>query len=119
MNPVLEQLVGVWYDLKEKAIVCCPQLFGEPHEMRHFNEKAQERGEHEMASFRSTENQEIRQRGQSEYDELGKYGHTKENGSVEPHESGFNEFGGDPNNRISAWQAGWNVTNAIQVSVTI
>lgn len=115
MNPLLEQVIGVWFSLKEKATVCCSQLFGEHGETHHFNDRSGARGEHEMSSFRSTENQEIRMRGQSEYDELGKYGHAKENGTVEPSDTGFNEFGGDPNNRISALQAGWNVTNAIQV----
>ncbi|XP_035824923.1 vesicular GABA transporter-like [Aplysia californica] len=50
-----------------------------------------------------------------------------ENGGVMSHETGWSQFqddlvleeaevGGDPRDKITEWQAGWNVTNAIQVA---
>lgn len=116
---ILDQISDIWYNVKEKAVICCPGAFGqEPGESRHINGNAGPEGRgnsHEMSAFKSFDAADVRPGGQGEYDELGEYGH-KANASIDAGDGeGFNEYGGDPKNKISAWQAGWNVTNAIQV----
>ncbi|XP_015795842.1 vesicular inhibitory amino acid transporter-like [Tetranychus urticae] len=110
---ILDQITDIWFSVKEKTITCCPGVFGAEGETRRVNEGQGARGEHELSDFRSFDKPDVRPPGQSEYDELGEHGY-KANGSIDVVEGEFNEYGGDPRNKISAWQAGWNVTNAIQ-----
>lgn len=115
MNPLMNQLMDAWYHVRQQAVTCCPQLFNGEEKSGQFDERSQVRGDHEMSSFKSFGDANSRPPAMSEYDELGKYGHSKTNGSLDYADAGFNEYAGDPRDKISAWQAGWNVTNAIQV----
>lgn len=119
---ILDQITDIWFNVKEKTITCCPGVFGSEGENKRFNGGTGDgavggSGQHEMSAFKSFDKPDVNTSLQGEYDELGEHGF-KANRSVDVVEGEFNEYGGDPRNKISAWQAGWNVTNAIQVKLT-
>ena len=116
MNPLMDQLMDAWYHVRQQAVTCCPQLFNGEEKSEQVDGCSYVKNDHEMSSFKSFGDHSTRSPNVKEYDELSKYGHSKTNGSLDYADTGFNEFAGDSRDKISAWQAGWNVTNAIQVN---
>ncbi len=119
MEQKLGQLLNAWHTIKDKVETNLPSSCGDAAEKLHFNRHGHSRGDHEMASFRSFDRPEGAvgpSGGFSEFSELDEYDSGKMNGMI--NNEGMTEFGGGggkPGAKISEWQAGWNVTNAIQV----
>ncbi|CAG2102170.1 unnamed protein product [Medioppia subpectinata] len=116
MEQKLGQLIDVWHTIHDKVQSHLPASCTEGGEKVQINRQGHSRGEHEMASFRTFERsdgQTAPPEGYGEYSEMDEY-EGKMNGMV--NNEGTAEFceGGQPGVMISEWQAGWNVTNAIQ-----
>ena len=103
----LDQLLNIWYDLKEKTTACCANVLNQSNEGTEFNRRGQSRGDHELSSFRTFEDTDNKPTA-----DLVENGFDKRTDSVDME---FDEYGCESGAKISAWQAGWNVTNAIQV----
>lgn len=108
----LNQVLKIWYDAKEKTIACWENILHHNDEGVEFSHRDRTRSDHEMSSFQTFYGNDIKAKAQNDFEtELGEHGIDKisESEDVE-----FNEYCGET--QISEWQAGWNVTNAIQVS---
>lgn len=116
MEQWLGQLVNIWHTLQDKIQTHLPSACQEAAEKIHFSRHGHGQGDHEMASFRSFDRPEGAggpSQGYSEFGEVDECDTEKMNGMI------HGEFGegGKPGAKISEWQAGWNVTNAIQVII--
>lgn len=111
----MDEKVSNWVNslsgFKEKIKSRLPESCTEIAEKVHFNRNA---GEHEMGTFKTFERPDGTLASGPEYGEYqdgggppnGHFG----NGGEEQYDVHTGSCG-----KISAWQAGWNVTNAIQV----
>ncbi|RWS06257.1 vesicular inhibitory amino acid transporter-like protein [Dinothrombium tinctorium] len=103
---ILDQMLNAWYTVQEKAKIYCPCFSEGPSESSHINRQ----GEHEMSSFRSFDAPDYTRQAGEEFQEYDEF----EADKVTQMDTGFSEHGVEPGAKISEWQAGWNVTNAIQ-----
>ena len=104
-------LFSIWQNIKAYLPGAC----GDRTELDHFAKHGHNKTDTELSSFRHTEDgdpNEHKIAGTEDYDS-----EWQANGPVGG--EGFEgEFGGK-GSEINEWQAGWNVTNAIQVTSTI
>lgn len=102
----LAQIVQFWQVLKEKVKASLPAACVEA-----LDKATGGAGDHEMAAYSGEPGQQ--QAGmEAEYDEAtGEF--INKPVQQKPNTEEFDEFGGA---KLTEWQAGWNVTNAIQVS---
>ena len=119
MEQKLGQLIDAWHTIQDKVQSHLPSACAEGVEKVHFNRHGHSRGDHEMASFRSFDRPDG-QTGMAEVSteftgEMDEYDQSKMNGMIGNECTGEFGEGGKPGAKISEWQAGWNVTNAIQV----
>lgn len=104
----LAQMVQFWHVLQEKVRANMPSACAEAAAKMGMGGAA---GEHEMSSYKTSEQPE----GQfeAEYDEAtGEFVRRPVAQASIAQDGEFDEFGGA---KLTEWQAGWNVTNAIQV----
>lgn len=123
--PVDEKVSNVFNVLsgfKEKVRSRIPGSCSEAAERMHIN-TGRPRDEHEMGTFKSFDRPDGSM-APGQYGEYGEYqgGGGPNNGN--PFLNGTDEMSQiDPHTglsgKITAWQAGWNVTNAIQVSPSV
>ena len=120
MEQKLGQLIDIWHTVQDKVQSHLPSACAEAAEKVHFNRHGHGRGEHEMSSFRSFDRPDGQMGGPEGFTEfngeMDEYDPSKMNGMLSEGGGEF-EGGGKPGAKISEWQAGWNVTNAIQVSL--
>lgn len=101
-------IFSMWQNVRSHLPGAC----GERTELDHFAKHGHNKSDTEMASYRHTEEEGGGQRiaGTEDYpSDAPVYKSTAGAGEFE------GEFGAEGS--IDEWQAGWNVTNAIQVSV--
>lgn len=121
MDEKVSNLFNSWGEFKEKVKSKIPERYTEAAEKIRINRRrsTNRSTEHEMGTFKSfdrPENPNPFVEGFSEYQEGGEgqsngyYGTT---GDLEQYDAHTGCRG-----KISAWQAGWNVTNAIQVRIS-
>lgn len=109
---LLAQLVQCWHTFQEKVRSSLPSACLEALNLKRPDEPGAGGGEHEMSQYTTDPNTMNGQPVQAVWDEAtGQFiavpaGPPQE---IDP------EFGGD-GSKLTEWQAGWNVTNAIQVS---
>jgi len=114
MDEKVSNLFTAWSGFKEKIKSRIPESCSEIAERVHINTR---RDEHEMGTFKSYDRQDgipaATTYGEyQEGDQSNGYYNTGEGAPapIDPHTG--------TSGKISAWQAGWNVTNAIQVLST-
>lgn len=117
MDDKVSNLFNSWSQFKEKVRNRIPESCTEATEKIRINRRRSERDEHEMGTFKSFEKPENAgnpfTEGFSEYQEGGDMpsnGYYNTTGEIQEYDVHTGCSG-----KISAWQAGWNVTNAIQV----
>lgn len=102
--------LNIWQTIRSHLPGSC----GERTELDHFAKHGQGKSDTEMASYRHYEGTEDggapRIAGTEDYDTDVPPRKASGAGEFE------SEFGGQSGNKIDEWQAGWNVTNAIQVT---
>ncbi len=101
-------IFNIWQNIKSFLPGAC----GDKTELDHFAKHGHNKSDTEMSSFRHEGEgaSEHKIAGTEDYD-----ADWQPNGPVGGGEF-ESEFGGKAGCKISEWQAGWNVTNAIQVS---
>lgn len=109
---------GVWFEVRSRVIEACPCLKASTASER-ANIRAElgargsgaGGGEHEMSSFRSFERPDgvLGPEGEPQYDEYGNVIQMQNGMNTDLMQQEKIE------SKINEWQAGWNVTNAIQV----
>lgn len=107
-------IFNIWQNIKSYLPGAC----GDRTELDHFAKHGHNKADTEMSSFRYDEDGE--QTGQTEHKIAGTEDYDSDyqpNGPVSGGGGGGfeGEFGGK-GSEIDEWQAGWNVTNAIQVT---
>lgn len=110
MDEKISNLFNSWSTLKERVRSKIPERYTEAMENMKINKGR--RDEHEMGTFKSFDKPAGYQGEYQEGTDLsnGYYGP----GEQIPGQAQFDIHTGT-SGKISAWQAGWNVTNAIQV----
>lgn len=119
MERKVGQVIDLYHTIREKIQTNVPSSCGEAAERIHFTRHGHGQTDHELSSFKSFDKPPENIVGPSAFTEFGEadeYEPGKMNGTINEGRTGeFDEEGFSRFNKISAWQAGWNVTNAIQV----
>lgn len=105
-------IFNLWQNIRSFLPGSC----GDRTELDHFAKHGHNKADTEMSSFRHDEDG-----GQGERKIAGTEDYDAEwqpNGPIREDAEFEGEFGG-PGSAIDEWQAGWNVTNAIQVRKTL